>query len=55
MLAQQIAVRFSATQGLQTAHRIRLAGLAQQHQVEMGFTVSCDLEALPESLKGYVI
>jgi len=33
----------------------RLAGLAQQHQVEMAFTVSCDLEALPESLKGYVI
>lgn len=33
----------------------RLSGLAQQHKVEMAFTVSCDISELPESLKGYVI
>lgn len=33
----------------------RLAGLAQEHQVQMAFTISCDLEDLPETLKGYVI
>jgi len=33
----------------------RLAGLAQEHKVELVFTISCDMEDLPESLKGYVI
>lgn len=33
----------------------RLAGLAQEHKVEMAFTVSCDVEDLPETLKGYAI
>ena len=33
----------------------RLAGLAQEHKVEMIFTVSCDLSELPETLKGYAI
>ena len=33
----------------------RLAGLAQEHKVEMAFTISCDVEDLPETLKGYVI
>jgi ABC-type cobalamin/Fe3+-siderophores transport system ATPase subunit len=33
----------------------RLAGLAQEHKVELAFTVSCALEDLPETLKGYAI
>ncbi len=33
----------------------RLVGLAAEHNVNMIFTVSCDLEELPASLKGYVI
>ena len=33
----------------------RLAGLAQEHKVEMAFTISCDIADLPETLKGYVI
>lgn len=33
----------------------RLSGLAQQHKVEMAFTISCDISELPDTLKGYVI
>ena len=33
----------------------RLAGLAQEHKVELVFTISCDLSELPETLKGYAI
>ncbi|MBP0962721.1 MAG: hypothetical protein J6Q99_00265 [Oscillospiraceae bacterium] len=33
----------------------RLAGLAQEHKVELVFTISCGLEELPETLKGYAI
>jgi len=33
----------------------RLAGLAQEHKVELVFTVSCDLSELPDVLKGYAI
>ncbi len=33
----------------------RLAGLAAEHNVNLIFTVSCNMEELPASLKGYAI